>query len=212
MDYLCEEEDERLAQGLRAGDEQAAELFFRRYHRSLERLAQKHLAPGMRRRVGPESIAQSVCRTFLRRAKSGDLQVDTGERLWRLLCAIALIKIREKVRFHRRRKRGVDREVHESAGEEGVTPAEQLAASGEADPAEAAAFAESLEGLVASLNGEERKIVELKLAEVSNEEVAQRMGCSDRTVRRLLNRLEERLERFFPQTGADDGSGGKQQP
>ena len=49
-----------------------------------------------------------------------------------------------------------------------------------------------------SLDEEERRIVELKLLERSNAEIAEQLGCSERTVRRLLARLRERLERVGP--------------
>jgi hypothetical protein len=75
----------------------------------------------VQRRVGPESIAQSVCRTFLRRAGDGQFQVRDEDALWGLLCAIALTKVRERVRFHRRHRRDLGRErplcwLHADAG------------------------------------------------------------------------------------------------
>ena len=60
------------------------------------------------------------------------------------------------------------------------------------------ALAEEFENLRASLDEEEQRIVELKLQELTNLEVADRLGCSDRTVSRILARIRDRLEKTFP--------------
>jgi DNA-directed RNA polymerase specialized sigma subunit len=51
---------------------------------------------------------------------------------------------------------------------------------------------------MASLDDEEQRLVDLKLQQDTNLEVADRMGCSERTVCRLLERVRARLERAFP--------------
>src|SRR2546422_11584999 len=102
---------QRLIQGLRSGDAQVASEFWHQYGAHLHQIAQRHLAQGLRRRVGPEDVVQSACRTFLRRAKGGEFRLDDSEGLWRLLCAITLTKIREQARYHLRQKRGVNQEA-----------------------------------------------------------------------------------------------------
>src|SRR5258708_3491121 len=107
------EEDrwQRLIEGLRNGDRQVVQDFWDQYGGLLHKVADKHLADGMRRRVGPEDVVQSACRTFLRRAKCGEFQLEDSDGLWRLLCAITLTKIREQTRFHLRQRRGLDQEM-----------------------------------------------------------------------------------------------------
>src|SRR5436190_23084011 len=100
-----------MIQGLRTGDQRAAREFCRQFGDALERLAEKHLPGGLRRRVGPEDVAQSACRTFLRRAGGGEFRLADSEALWRLMCAITLTKVREQTRFHLRQKRGLDLET-----------------------------------------------------------------------------------------------------
>lgn len=193
---MAEEEDrwQRLIRGLRAGDDQVAREFCEQYGDLLHRIADKHLAAGLRRRVGPEDVVQSACRTFLRRVQGGEFQLADSEGLWRLLCAITLTKVREQSRFHLRQKRGLDQEQplaavgdQSAAGFDVVDP--------RPTPAEAAAFADGFEQLLASLDEEERRIVDLKLQELTNDEVAERLGYSERTVRRILKRLQGRLMR-----------------
>src|SRR3954447_7477702 len=109
---MAEDQDrwQQLIQGLRTGDRQATQAFWDQYGELLQKVAEKHLAGGLRRRVGPEDVVQSACRTFLRRARGGEFRLEDSEGLWRLLCAITLTKIREQARYHLRQKRGLDRE------------------------------------------------------------------------------------------------------
>jgi RNA polymerase sigma factor (sigma-70 family) len=189
---------QRLIDGLRAGDRDVAREFWDLYGGPLERLAEANLAAGLRRRLGPEDVVQSVCRTFLRRAKVGEFRLADSEDLWRLLCAITLTKIREQTRFHMRKKRGLDQEVHAAPTDDGDAQPEP--AAGGPTPAEAAEFADQFEQLLAALDPREREVVELKLQDFTHDEVAARLGCSDRTVLRLLKRVQAHLARVVDPT------------
>jgi RNA polymerase sigma factor (sigma-70 family) len=185
---------QRLIQGLRTGDDRIVGEFCEQYGDRLHRLADKNLAPGVRRRVGPEDVVQSACRTFLRRAKGGQFELEDSESLWRLLCAITLTKVRAQVRFHMREKRGLNREeALAPADESGETEID--AADPQPNPAEAAEFADFFEQLLTGLDDQERQVVDLKLQQLTNEEVAARLGTSERTARRILKRVQSRLTR-----------------
>src|SRR4051794_2988473 len=67
-----EERWQRLIVGLRDGNTQVINEFFNEYGGMLHRLADQRLPAGVRRRIGPEDVVQSACRTFLRRAKEGE--------------------------------------------------------------------------------------------------------------------------------------------
>ena len=43
----------------------------------------------------------------------------------------------------------------------------------------------------------EREVMELKLQEIPNEEIARRLGCAERTVRRRLERIEAILRNML---------------
>src|SRR5215211_5940267 len=111
----------RLIGGLRGGDHQVLQEFWDQYGPQLHRLAEKNLPAGLRRRVGPEDVVQSACRTFLRRAREGEFRLDDSAALWRLLCAITLTKVREQTRFHLRQKRGLDQEAQPAGGPDDST-------------------------------------------------------------------------------------------
>jgi RNA polymerase sigma-70 factor, ECF subfamily len=193
------EEDpwDELIQGLRRGDEVILRDFCARYGEPLFRVAEKHMGMAVRRRVGPEDIVQSACRTFLRRARGGEFQMADAEELWRLLCAITLTKVREHTRFHLRKKRDPGREQPLDPPRGRGRGAGFDAADPHPTPAEAAEFADLFETAFTSLDEEERRIVGLKLQELTNEEVAEQLGSSERTVRRLLKRVQVRLRRVL---------------
>lgn len=175
----------RLA-GLRAGEPRDVRWFFEAYGPVLERVAAAHLGGHLRHRVAPEDIVQSACRTFLRRAKAGEFALSEAGDLSRLVCAIALTKVREQARFHGRQRRSVGRE----APMEGVA---ELPNETAATAEDAAVIAEALGSVLASLDDEARGILLLKMEDLTNDEVAARAGCSERTVRRLLTRVRAEL-------------------
>lgn len=187
-----------MVAGLRTGDEAAVRQFCRQYGEALERLAERNLARRVLRRVGPDDVAQSACRTFLRRARIGEFELGDTKSLWGILCAITLTKVREQMRFHLRGKRGLDREVHPSADDSlGGQSAFFNRPSDEATPADAAEFADQFTRLIESLDEEQRQLVDLKLQQCTNPEIAERMGLSERTVRRILKRVQAALARHF---------------
>src|SRR5437773_883220 len=63
---------QELIRGLRTGERQATRDFWERYGAELHRVAAHRLPPGLRARLGPEDVVQSVCPTFLRRAQGGE--------------------------------------------------------------------------------------------------------------------------------------------
>jgi len=178
-----------------AGNELVMYEFWCEYAPGLERLAQSRMAPALQRRVGAEDVVQSVCRTFFRRAQQGEFKLEASESLWRLLCAITLTKVRQHARFHFREKRGVNREVALGSSTDTNPGRVEPAAPEGVSHEEALAFADQMYFLLGKLNDEERQIVEGKLEGLTHDEVATRLGCSERTVRRLLERVQDRWSR-----------------
>lgn len=175
-----------LVDGLRTGEDRAVLAFCERYGDALQRLAHRHMASGLLARVGSDDVVQSVYRTFFRRAAVGQFAFDDSQDLWRLLCAITVTKVREKARHHLRQKRGFDRE-------RALDEAQELHAP-EPGPDDQAAFVELFEQILSELDDEERQIVDRKLQGLTNPEIARELGCSERTVRRILSRMKHRFE------------------
>jgi RNA polymerase sigma factor (sigma-70 family) len=179
-------------QELMDGDERTVAEFWEQFGDRLNRLAERHLSPRLNRRVGADDVVQSVCRTFFRRAREGQFELADAEALWRLLCVITLTKCRLMARFHGRERRGLDREqpLDAPAGES-VSPCE--AVGHELPPDRAAEMDDELQKLLGGLDAEEQQLVDLKLQQMTNDEIARQMGCSERTVRRVLKRVQSRL-------------------
>jgi len=178
---------------LAAGDANTVTDFWNEYGPRLQQLATKHLAVSMQRRVDADDVVQSACRTFLRRMQADEFSLADSESLWRLMCAITMTKLRWHVRFHKRQKRSVDQERHfESSGGEGFAAAQRITASAPT-PDEAVAFAEQFEQLMVGMDEEEQTVVQLKLEQYTHEQIAERLGCSERTVRRIVKRIQSRL-------------------
>jgi RNA polymerase sigma factor (sigma-70 family) len=171
-----------------AGDQAACQDFWQQYGPLIEGVAQQHVSSKLRRRVGPESIVLSVCRTFFRRAQHGDFQFADEEAAWRLLCVITVTKIREKARYHARKKRGLEREVS-LAGEGDEAQQPFKLASNEPPPDVIAEFNDQLAYLLQTLPEEEQQVLELRLQQCTQDEIAQRLQCSERTVRRMIKRI-----------------------
>ena len=184
-----------LLSGLRSGQDWAVRQFYDEYAAALESLAARNLSTPIRRRVDADDIVQSACRTFFRRAKEGQFQLADSEGLWRLMTVITLAKVREQTRFHLRKRRSLRQEQQLDASSDsspGYTPA-----AADPSPAAAAEFSEQFENLLRSLDAEEQQVVDLKLQQFTNDEVALKLHCSERTVRRLVKRVQHRLTELF---------------
>jgi RNA polymerase sigma-70 factor, ECF subfamily len=190
------------------GDEEVVREFWERYGPQLEQLAGRHIARRLQPRIGPDDVVQSVCRTFLRRSKAGNYDLTDTDGLWRLLCAITLTKVRQHVRFHLRQRRTVLREAPQPSESSVQAPIRDAAvAAGQQTPDAAAAFSEQMEQLLGSLDSEEQMLVQLRIEGFTQPEIAQSMGCSERTVRRLLTRVRAKWSRQLEESLSVDDSG-----
>lgn len=183
------------------GDDQAVREFWQNYGERLQRLAENHLSKRLKQRVGADDVIQSVCRTFFRRAQIGQFELADSDALWGLMCAITLTKIRQLARFHGRRKRDFCQEQgpNRPAGESSFSLREFV--HGGPSPEEAAVFVDELEQLLHGLDDEEQRIVELKLQQFTNQEIAEQLRCSERTVRRMVKRVQSRLREVLNDSG-----------
>jgi RNA polymerase sigma-70 factor (ECF subfamily) len=166
-------------------------------------LAARHLSAALQQRESPEDVAQSVCRTFFRRARDGEFKLNDSNGLWRLLCVITMTKTREKARYHGRDKRSWKRERRLAHHAEDSVPGIWQLASTQPDPQEAVDLADQVESLAAKLHEEERMVLTMKLDHKENREIARQLGCSERTVRRILERLQSRLRKELEESLLD---------
>jgi RNA polymerase sigma-70 factor (ECF subfamily) len=180
---------------LRAGDEDAAATVFHRFARRLIGLARVRLDAQIRQKVDPEDVAQSVYRSFFLRHAEGQFELTNWDSLWGLLTVIAVRKCgRWHGHFHTQ-ARNVAAEVSaQPVGDDSGSGWEALAR--EPSPAEAALLTETVQQLLAELEGRDREIVALALQGHTGVEISDRLGRPERTVYRVLKRVRKRLDQM----------------
>ena len=197
------DEWDRMIQGLRDGDSQVCTDFWMKYGPLLEGVAGRQISSQLQRRVGADDVVQSACRTFFRRVSEGQFELPDSDALWRLMCAITLTKARRAARDQNRQKRGMSREQYIDA-----TAAEQSSAGFELagrdeSPIEAVEVADQLRVVLEGLGEQECQVLDLKLQQLTNDEIAERIGCSERTVRRLTKKIQDRWSQMIDE---DEGN------
>jgi RNA polymerase sigma-70 factor (ECF subfamily) len=180
---------------LQAGDDTAAAELFQRFAGQLIALARRHFGAGLRHKVDPEDVVQSAYKSFFVRYGGGNLEVGNWNSLWGLLTLITVRKCAERVAYHRAECRDAAREVSAPAGGEDATPWPEPLGR-EPTPLEAAELSETVDRLLAGLDEDERPVVELSLQGYTTQEISERLDRPERTVRRLRERVRERLERL----------------
>jgi RNA polymerase sigma factor (sigma-70 family) len=185
-----------LLQRFQAGDQQAAEQLFTRYAQRLTRLAEQHLSRKLAARVDGEDVVQSVFRTFFRRTAAGEFQIDGSAQLWQLLVKITLLKARAKARYHTADRRDAGAEL--PAGADDWLP---QAVAHEPGPEEAVILVDQIEALLRGLPPLHAQVLEHRLQGYAVTDIAVAMDVSRQTIHRVLNLLQERLNRFAQQAG-----------
>jgi RNA polymerase sigma-70 factor (ECF subfamily) len=180
---------------LRAGDDAAARTIFERFAHRLVGLARRRFHASLKYKVDPEDVVQSAYKSFFRGFDKGKFTVGNWDGLWGLLTLITLRKCADRVQYHRAECRDAIREVPAAAeAEAGVWGTEAL--SREPTPLEAAVLSETVAQLLADLDEDERPIVELSLQGYTTQEISEKIERPERSVRRLRERVRQRLERM----------------
>jgi RNA polymerase sigma-70 factor (ECF subfamily) len=189
---------------LRTGDNDAAALVFNRFAGQLIALAQRRLDHRVRRKLDAEDVLQSVFRSFFARQAADQMDdLETWDNLWAMLVVITLRKCGRRVDHFHAACRDVQREV-------GLQPPADRSgagwevASGEPTPEEAALLTDTVESILCRLDGRHREIFSLTLQGYTAPEVSAAVGCTERTVYRVLERVKDWLEQM---RGDDEGGG-----
>src|SRR5947209_12412234 len=178
--------------GVKAGDGADIQRVWDRYFQRLVQLASSRLPRHARRMVDEEDIAISAFRSFCDRVGRGQFpDLAHRDHLWRVLFAITVRKVVSSVRYQTREKRGGGRVLGESAMVAGTDPSDWAGISRflsrEPTPADAAQFADELEGLFSRLDDVMLRVIAFqKLQGMSSDEIAGSLEISKRTVDRKL--------------------------
>ncbi len=176
----------------RCGDEEAAAQIVEQYTAALVAVARRQIGPKLGRRVDPEDVVQSTYRSLFVRMQRGEYDLGNAKELWRLLVSMTLNKVRNQASHHQAQRRNLAAERSVLASDQ--TPsADQLAASDEPGPEEAAILVDEVQSFLETLAERERSIVELRLQGLSSSEIAAETGWSERSVRRILEQVHNQL-------------------
>jgi len=175
-------------------DDAAAQELFVRFAHQLIALALRHIDAGLRHKVDPEDVVQSVYKSFFVRYGAGNLDVVNWNSLWGLLTLITVRKCAERAAYHRAECRDAGREVSPPRQEEAAAWLEPLGR--EPTPLEAAVLSETVEQLLAGLDDQERPVLELSLQGYTTREISEQLRRAERTVRFLREGIRDRLERM----------------
>lgn len=171
----------------RGGDQDAATEIFERYLDRLTALARARLSAKLAARVDADDIVMSAYRSFFVAARGGRFVLDGKGSLWRLLVEITLHKLYRTAAHHRARKRATTKET----GSESTSVRAIGLVAREPGPDEVAAVADELEAILAQLPPLGRRTLELRLQGLERSEIAHELSCSDKTVRRWLDRVQQ---------------------
>lgn len=172
------------------GDDSAATEIFQRYIERLTRLARARLSLKLARRVDADDVVLSAWRSFFFGVEEGRLRVERSGDLWALLARMTLYKLYRSARRHRAGRRDLHRE-------ESPTAVLQLA-DDSPGPDEVVAFNDELISLLESLDPQGRRVLELSLQGYQQQDIADLIGKSERTVRRSLGRIRDRIREESP--------------
>jgi RNA polymerase sigma factor (sigma-70 family) len=162
-----------------AGEDAAAPAaLLHRYSRRLDGLIRSRLSKRLARQVDAEDVLQSTYRSFFQSASRGVYQAKRRGDLWRLLATIAVRKVFREARRNRTSVEA-DSQPLLDAIVVGTTPG----------PSEIAAARGEVDRLILSLDDIGKQVLMLRLNDETTREIACRIGCSDRTVRRKLAEL-----------------------
>jgi RNA polymerase sigma factor (sigma-70 family) len=179
---------------LKEGDSAAAQPLWERYYRQLVALARKKLRSTSNRASDEEDVVQNAFHSFFRAVDQGRFpQLDDRDSLWRLLVVITANKALKQLAYAHRQKRGGGT----AAGSMGMYPL------GPSDEAALAEFvgAEPTPDFAAQLTEEYGRLLDLlgektlrdvavwKMEGYGNDEIAEKLGCSRRTVARKLEAI-----------------------
>ncbi|MEY2785035.1 MAG: polymerase sigma factor CarQ [Planctomycetota bacterium] len=186
----------------KAGDSEALNQLFQRYHQLLLAAARKGIGPKLRLKEEPDDLAQTTFREATRDIVNYEYRGESS--LIRWLMQILQNKIRDKAEFYSAGKRDQGREraletSPSSAGDEGMSydpPAKDLSVTMQVQRVE---NYEHLKKALEELSPEHRQAITLVVFQgLSLREAGEKLGGrTEDAVRMLLRRAEARLHELL---------------
>jgi RNA polymerase sigma factor (sigma-70 family) len=185
----------RWITALKGGDAAAAQPLWERYYRRLVSLARQKLQSARRRGADEEDVVQNAFHSFFQGVARGRFpQLHDRDNLWRLLVVITARKALDQIAREYSKRRGGGTVQGESWISSGHPRWDEAAidqvVGEEPTPAFAAQVAEQYHRLLDLLGDASlRRVAVWKMEGLTNDEIADRLDCSRRTVARKLETI-----------------------
>lgn len=183
---LEDSSNRELVAAWRGGNHLAATVLVRRYMARLTSLANSRLSRKLARRLDAEDVVLSAWRSFFVATGCDQVNVPDDDNLWPLLVTMTLRKLSRQAAKHSAERRS----IHAESEFSGEVDWPSIAAR-DPTPDEAAAVTDEVEQLMSDLSAIDRDILCRRLQGYQHAAIAEAVGCSERTVRRSLQRIRE---------------------
>jgi RNA polymerase sigma-70 factor (ECF subfamily) len=175
---------QELLERLRDGDEAAAGRFVAEYEPYLKQIVRRNLPDRLRTKFDSSDVVQSVWVQFLPGLRKGVWSVEDRACLQALLSTMVR---RRLVSRYRRHRAGIEREDHS------VQDLAALPQSRVPPPSETARAGELWERMLAACPTEHHAILRLRRQGLTLQEIANRLGLHEGSVRRILRQVARDL-------------------
>ena len=184
---------------IKDGNPAAAQALWERYFQRLVRLARKELNHSDRRVSDEEDVVVNVFDSFCRKAEEGKFpNLSDRHGLWRLLVRMTARKAIDQKRTQSRLCRGGGKLRGESAipGAEENEMAIAAVIGEEPTPEFISCMREQIGKILAILDSDElAELAKAKMEGFTNNELAKKYECSERTIERRLKLIRAKCER-----------------
>lgn len=166
---------------LQAGSELAAQILWQHLHKGLLALAQKQLIEQPATAFDEEDVVLSAFNALCDAIRTGRYDIGDRNELWRMATVIVVNRAYNRVRDEKRLRRGGGRKRHPSSVLESLTCPKP-------DASTVLMMQEECQAMLAKLATPDLEMVALlKVEGHTDEQVAEKLGCSRRTIQRRLS-------------------------
>ncbi len=185
-------EFEQLLERVREGDEDASAAFVARFGPYILRIVRRKLHQKLRAKFDSADFVQAVWASFFGRLPDLDV-CNSHKQLATYLAMLARSKTVDEFRRRMTQKLNLQREVSlEDCPLPTESPPDKPFPQ-RATPSEAAVANEAWDQLIKDRGDLSLRVLELRLTGATFTEIAQQLGVSDRTARRIVRRSQRRL-------------------
>jgi len=193
--------------GVRTGDDEAIRKFVDRYYDPIVEFVHRRLPAAVRRSADEEDVALSALDSFVERARDGQFsRLENRDDLWKLLLTISRRKATKHIAHETAQKRGGGQVRGDSVfdASDGSLAGFDRVEGHEPSPAEEIELRECVEQIIDFLENLEdqslKEVAILKSQGMTDQELANRLDCSTKTIERKRRRLSEKARKWADQT------------